>query len=876
MHLWFVALIGITVPRRLRADWQNEWEAELHHREALLANWEHLGWRNKVDLLSRSTAAFWDALRLQPRRMEEEMFQDLRYGARMLFKNPAFSSLVILTLALGIGANAALFSIVSNVLLSPLPYPHPEQLVTLHQSKPNFETGAIPYPNFRDLQKENRTFSSMAISRRFGFSLLGRGDAERVSGRLVSADYFSVLQINASLGRTFAPGEDQRGASPVAMISRRLWQRKFDSAPEVIGQSLILDDKTYNIIGVLPEDVRIISDADVFVPIGQWSNPALESRAAALGLHGIGRLKEDVTVEQGQADLDRIMRDLAVAYPATNKGNGARVIPMKEFMVGSARPILIMLLGAVMFVLLIACVNVSNLLLARSTGRTREFAIRTALGAGQWRLLRQSLTESTLLACSGGLLGLLLAGWGTQAALGVLPDGLPRAQEVRLDYRVLIFTLAVSLLTGLLSGLAPALKNSQHRLSEALKDGGRGAGVRLHGQGLLVGIEVALALALLIGAGLMIRSMTALWNVNPGFRAENVTTFGLSLPPAMRSASPEKIQIATRDLHQRLNSMPGMRAVSFSTGAAPLQGEDDLFFWLDGQQKPASQSEMNMAVVYRVEPTYLDAMSIPLKLGRFFTEADDERAPSVVVIDEVLARKYFGTANPVGRRLRMDPDKEPLEIIGVVGHVMQWSLDSDSQQSLQAQLYRPFSQTSAGSIIVSAVARSVSNRSVSMESIRRVVQGQYNDSVIFDLQTMNEVIADSLAARRFSTILLNAFALAALLLASLGLYGVISYLVGQRTHELGVRIALGAQRNDVMRLVIGDGMRMALSGVVVGLGASLILTRFISGMLFGVGATDAVTFATITVLLSTVALLACYFPARRATRVDPLVALRHE
>jgi predicted permease len=307
-----------------------------------------------------------------------------------------------------------------------------------------------------------------------------------------------------------------------------------------------------------------------------------------------------------------------------------------------------------------------------------------------------------------------------------------------------------------------------------------------------------------------------------------------------------------------------------------LQGEDDLFFWLDGQQRPASQSEMNMAIVYRVEPTYLDAMSIPLKLGRFFTEADDEHAPPVVVIDEALARKYFGTQNPVGKRLRMDPDKEPLEIAGVVGHVMQWSLDSDSQQSLQAQLYRPFSQTSDGSIIFVVVARSAGNGTVSVESLRRVVQGQYSESVIFDLQTMNEVIADSLAARRFSTILLNAFALAALLLASLGLYGVISYLVGQRTHELGVRIALGAQRRDVMRLVIGDGMKMALGGVAVGLGASLILTRFLSGMLFGVGATDVVTFATITALLSTVALLACYFPARRATRVDPLVALRHE
>ncbi|HKZ03263.1 MAG TPA: ABC transporter permease, partial [Pyrinomonadaceae bacterium] len=400
------------------------------------------------------------------------VWQDFRYSARALLDKPGFSAVVVLTLALAIGANTALFSVVNGVLLNPFPYPEPDQLVTLHQSKPNFETGAIPYPNFRDMQKENRTFSAMAISRGFGFSMIGTGEAERVNGRLISADFFTVLGVKPALGRTFAPGEDEIGASPLVLISADLWQRKLGAAEDVVGKGLTLDDKTYTIVGVIPASFSLLRNTDVYVPIGQWNNRALQSRSAALGLHGIGRLKAGVKIEQAQADLDRVMRDLAIAYPATNKGNGAKLVPLKQRVVGDIGPILWMLLGAVGFVLLIACVNVSNLMLARSTGRTREFAIRSALGAGRWRLLRQSLTESLLLAMTGGALGLVIAGWGTKAALSVLPTTLPRAQEVGLDARVLIFTVAISLLTGILSGLAPALKTSRWRLSETLKEGG--------------------------------------------------------------------------------------------------------------------------------------------------------------------------------------------------------------------------------------------------------------------------------------------------------------------------------------------------------------------------------------------------------------------
>ncbi len=811
------------------------------------------------------------------------MLQDLRLGLRMLLKNPGFTAVVALTLALGIGANVALFSVVNGVLLNPLPFPQPDQLVTLDQSKPNFDTGAIPYPNFRDLQKENRTFTAMAISRGMSFSLIGAGEAERVNARVISADFLSVLDVKPALGRAFAPGEDEPGVGPVVMISADLWQRKFGAAQDVLGKGLTLDDKTYTVIGVIPANFSLFRGTDVFVPIGQWNNPALKRRSAALGLHGIGRLKPGVTIEQAQADLNSVMGRLATAYPDTNKGNGAKVSSLKERMIGGIGSTLWLLLGAVGFVLLIACVNVSNLLLARSTSRTREFAIRAALGAGRWRLLRQSLVESMLLALAGGGLGLVVASWGTNAALAVLPTTLPRATEVRLDSRVLIFTVAISLLTGILSGLAPALKTSRWRLSETLKEGGRGSSsARGRAQGVLVAVEMALALVLLIGAGLMIRSLSALWNVDPGFRSDNVLTFGLSLSPSMTTANAEAIRANLRQLNEQLSATPGVRAVSFTDGGIPLQGADDTLFWIEGHPKPASGSEMNSAFVYRVEPGYLTAMGIELKQGRFFSDQDTEKSQPVVVIDEVFAQKYFGNTNPIGKRIRQGAeDVEPQQIVGVVRHVKQWSLDADEQQTLQAQLYEPFRQFSDNSMRglaagVGVVALYNGSGPTPFDSIRRVVQNQNKQNVVSRPLTMNEVISDSLAPRRFSMILLEAFAVVALLLASLGLYGVISYLVGQRTHELGIRLALGAQRKDVLRLVLSYGMRMALGGVALGLVAAWALTRLLAKMLYGVSTTDPATFTVIALLLTAVALLACFVPARRATKVDPLVALRYE
>jgi predicted permease len=810
----------------------------------------------------------------------DTLIKDMRFAIRSLLRRPGFTAIALVTLALGIGINAALFSVVNGVLLNPLPFPDPEQMVVLDQSKPNFETGAIPYPNFLDLRKENQTFSAMTIFRGTAFSLIGTGEPERVNGRFVSADFCAVFGIQPVVGRAFLPHEDEPGVMPTVLISHDLWQRKFAGSRDVISQTITLDDRPYYVIGVLPADFRFFQTGDVFVPIGQWNTPALKRRGAGLGLHGIGRLKPGITVEQGRADLNRIYQNLALTYPETNKGNGAAVNPLKQRIVGEIGPTLWMLLGAVGFVLLIACVNVGNLMLARASGRAREFAIRAALGAGWWRLVRQSLTESLVLSLAGGALGLVVANWATHAALSLLPTTLPRAQEVRIDYRVLLFALGVSLLSGILAGVAPALRSSNSRFSGALKESGRGnIGARSRAQAILVAVEVALAVVLLIGGGLMVRSIRALWNVDPGFRSDDLLTFGLSLTPSARNDKPEAIRANLRQLSDRLNTIPGVQAASFQSGAFPLLDENDSLFWIDGEPKPATGSDMHSTLISAVEPTYLTAMGMPLKQGRFFDNHDDERGQQVIVVDEVFANKFFPGGNAIGKRIRQGDD-DPQTIIGVVGHVKQWGLDSDDTQSLRAQMYEPLRQFPDQAMPrfatdVRVVVRATGSAQP-LDSIRSLVKSLNNQNVIHNEQTMNEAIAGSLSRRRFAMVLLDSFAILALLMASLGLYGVISYLVERRTQELGIRIALGAQSWSVLRLVLTDGMKMAAFGVAFGLLASLGLTRLLSGMMYGVSTTDPLTFIVIAMLLIVVALLACYLPARRATKVDPLVAIRYE
>ncbi|MGB2606535.1 MAG: ABC transporter permease [Candidatus Sulfotelmatobacter sp.] len=815
-----------------------------------------------------------------------ELIQDVRYALRQLRRSPGFTMVALLTLTLGIGTNTALFSVINGVLLSPLPFPQPDELVTLHENKPHFEGGSLSYPNFRDWQKENHTFSSLAIARTYAFSLTGIGEAEQVGGEFVSSDFFRILGVKPMVGRTFAKDEDEVGAGPVALISAGLWRRKFSSAPDILGQNITLDAKDYSIIGVIPADFHLVipgfQDDQVYVPIGQWSNPLLLQRGAGLGIHGIGRLKPGVTIEQGRADMAAVTRNLEQAFPDADKGITAKLTPLKDQMVGHVRSFLLVLLAAVGFVLLIACVNVANLLLARSTGRTREFAVRAALGASQGRVVRQLLTESAALALAGGTLGLLVAAWGTRAAVRILPAALPRAEQVGLDAHVLIFTAAVSLLAGVLFGLTPALKTSRPDLHEALKQGGRGAGGARHRtQRVFVVAEMALALVLLIGAGLTIRSLAKLWSVNPGFDPHNVLTFGLSLPPSMMRANPDAIRAAFRELDDRLASVPGVQAVSQTWGAVPLSSDDEQLFWLEGQAKPANENDMNWAIDYIVEPDYLKAMGIPLLRGRFFTVQDNQHSPLVVVVDEVFAQKYFPNQNPIGKRIHVNRFDQLAEIVGVVRHVNQWGLGSDDRQSLRSDLYIPCLQmpddfvamAPSGSFVV---VRTGDASAGLLDSIHHMSAQMSNQQVIFGPQTMDSIISDSMASQRFSMILLAVFAMLALLLASVGIYGVISHVINQRTQEIGIRMAMGARRLDVLRMVLRDGARMTLAGAAIGLIAALGLTRLLAGMLFGVTPTDPITFIAVAALLCGIALFACYVPARRAMRVDPMVALRYE
>jgi len=814
------------------------------------------------------------------------LLQDLRYAVRQFLKTPGLTILVIITIALGVGANTALFSVVNGVLLNPLPYPEPDQLVALRESKPNFEWGTIPYPTFRDWQKDNHTFSSIAVWRGYAFSLTGTGEAEQVNAQLVSSDFFPILGVKPLLGRSFLAGEDEIGAAPIAVISEGLWRRKFASAPDILSKGITLDGNSYSIVGVIPAGPHFPMGSasarrEVFVPIGQWKNNLLTSRGAGLGINGIGRLKPGVTIEQARADMTSVSNNLAAAFPDTNKGISARLIPFKQWMVGDIGSLLLVLLASVGFVLLIACVNVANLLLARSTSRTREFAVRSALGASQRRMVRQLLTESLLLAVAGGMLGLMLAAWGTRAALSVLPTALPRTEEIGLDIRVLFFTLAISLLAGILFGLVPALKMSPSRLQETLKEGGRGmSGGRHRVQGAFVVAEMAMALVLLAGAGLMIRSLTRLWGVDPGFNSRNVLTVGLTLPQSMMAASPDAIRAAFREFDHKIASIPGVEAVSQTWGSVPMAGDDEQTFWFEGQPKPANPNDRSWAIDYIVEPGYLKAMEIPLLRGRFFTNQDNEHSPRVVVVDDVFARKYFPNENPVGKRILRD-DASPEEIVGVVGHIKQWGLDADDTEKLRAQIYIPCMQMPDAFITMQASGSTVIIRSRQagtglLDSIRHASQQISNEQIIFNPQTMDQIIADSLAERRFSMILFGAFAALALLLASVGIYGVISHVVGQRTHEIGIRMALGARRLDVLRLILVGAGRVALIGVALGLVCALSLTSLLANRLYGVSPQDPITFVAVPSILIAVALLASYLPARRATKVDPMTALRYE
>ena len=807
--------------------------------------------------------------------------QDIRYAVRMLAKNSGFTIMAILTLALGIGANTAIFSVVNGVMLNPLPYPQPDGLISMYRKVFGFEQGSVPYLSFLDWQKQNRSTEAMASYRDDNYNLTGMGEAERVPIGQVSADFFPVLGEKPILGRVFNADEDRPGASPVIVLGEGFWKRKFGSAPDVLGKTVLLNGTGYTVIGVVRDNFKIFTDGQVFVPIGQWNDPTFRDRTMSMGMVVVARLRPGVTVEQARADMDSVAREQAIEYPKSNGGMGITTIPLLQDLVGNRKPILLILLGAVGFVLLIACVNVANLLLARATGRVRELAVRLALGATQTRIIRQLLTESVLVALAGGVLGLAIAAWGTGVMLKLLPEALPRMDEIGVDARVLAFTFGISLLAGILFGLAPAFKISRTDVQTTLKEGGRSVlRTRSHAQGALVVAEIAMALVLLVGAGLMIRSIAELWRVKPGFDPHNTVEFGVALAPD-KASEPAKIRATYRKLIEGLESTPGVEAAALMAGSLPLKGGDSDFpFWLEGQPKPAVESQMSLALWYATTPEYLKTMGIPLLRGRYLTAQDNETAPLVMVIDEDFARRHFPGENPIGKHVNIDMIDVSPEIVGVVGHVKHWGLD-ESKRPMHEEMYIPFMQISDKFVPLvtngaTVLVRTKGAPAAVLPAIRAEVSALDSRQVMYDAMTMEEVVTRSVRAQRFSTILLGSFAVLALLLASIGIYGVVSYLVGQRVNEIGIRVALGAQRADILKMIVGEGARLALIGTGLGLLAALALTRLMASQLYAVSATDPFTFAGVAVILVGLALFACYIPARRAMRVDPMVALRYE
>jgi predicted permease len=800
----------------------------------------------------------------------ETLWQDLRYSGRLFVKYPGFTLIAVLTLALGIGANTAIFSIVNAVLLRPFPYHAPEQLVTLGEFVPR---GSVSYPNFVDWRAQSTLFdSTSAVRGNESYNFTGAGEPERLQGRLVSAGFFSLLGVNPLLGRDFVADDDRPGANPTVILSHAFWSRRFGNDPGIVGKQITLNNQSYTVIGVAPQNFQYGLDADVSIPIGLTAE-RFKARGSDPGISVVARIKPGVSQQQAQTETDMIYARMEQQFPATNTGRRAYLMSLHETFVGDVRQPLLILLGSVGLVLLIACANVANLLLVRASTRKREMSVRVALGANRSRVIRQLLTESFLLAIIGAALGILLAYWGTSFIANQLPNSVPRLAEANVDLRVLVFTLAISLLTGLLFGLAPALQASRLNLTEALKEGDRGSsGVRQRLRSLLVVSEVALTLTLLVGAGLLIQSFRRVLQVDPGFNADNLLTMQVSVN------NPDGQQIAAffSQLQENVRKLPGVKAVAISNGL-PLVTANHPTFFIEGRPRPEPGKEPG-AIRYTVSPDYFQAMGIELLRGRVFTAHDTPNTPLAVVIDEALAQ-HFQNEDPIGKRISQSSSGTPsYDIVGVVRHVEQYNLD---EQEKTPQFYLDFNQIPAERLPgLTRRINLLTRTDVEPLSLTSAVRGEIaalnKDQAVFNVRTMDQIVAQSVAPRRFSMMLLAVFAVVALALASIGIYGMMSYAVAQRTREIGLRMTLGAQTGNVLRLVIGHGMKLALAGVAVGVVASLALTRTMKNLLFGISATDPLTFAGIALLLALVALLACWIPARRATKVDPLVALRYE
>ena len=803
-------------------------------------------------------------------------WQDIRYGLRMLAKSPGFSAVVILTLALGIGANTAIFSVVSAVLLQPLPFSQAARLVAVQGvDLRSGETGRpLSYPDFTDLRTQSQSVEGMAAYDTSTSTLTGQGEPLHVDVGVVSASLLGVLRAMPMLGREFAAAEDKPGTH-VVLLSHRLWKARFGGDPKVIEKQLVLDGKSYVIAGVMPPEFQFPLDSQ---PMDLWMTMAVEGEyQAERGSHylsAIARLKPGVSLVAANAETASISEGLAKQYPDTNAHMGMALLPEKEELVGNVRPALLMVLGAVGFLLLIACANAANLLLARAAGRQREMAIRASLGAGKSRILRQLLTESVLLSLVGGLLGLLLAVWGTAALVSLPSLGIPRIASAGVDLRALAFTLAVSVITGILFGLAPALHASRFNLFGSLKEGGRTATTgtaRSRMRSLLVISQVSLAVVLLIGASLLIESMFHLLHESPGFEPRGVLAFNLDLPDS-RYGKPAQSADFFKTLLEKLRAVPGVKSAS---AVMPLPLSDNSLrtsFEIEG--RPMAKSDLPRTFIRAVGLDYFGTMQIPLIAGREFNERDDRHAPHVIIINQTLARKFFPGENPVGKHMKvgMNADKSDAtcEVVGLVGDVKHRNLwlppDPES--------YVPYEQNPIGAM--SIIVKSGADPMTLLPAIRTQVLAMDAELPIYKAQRMEEYVAASVAQRRFTSLLCAIFAGAGLVLAVVGLFGVISYSVAQRTHEIGVRMAIGAAKVDILRLILQEGMAITLLGVGVGLVGAIGLSSVVKSQLFGVQATDPLTFLGVAAGLGFVALLACFLPARRAAGVDPMVALRYE
>ena len=806
----------------------------------------------------------------------ETFIQDIRFGIRMLAKEPMFSIIAVITLALGIGANTAIFSVVNGVLLRPLPFKEPDRLMMIRETKlPQFPEFSVAPGNFLDWKKQNTVFERLVAYKGSSLNLIGTGDPERLRALNVTEGFFAMLGAQPQLGRDFLAEEDQVGHNNVVILSYGLWQRRFSGDPKILNQTITLNRQAYTVIGVMPATFHFGSgenELDLWTPMAFTEEQA--QNHGGHGLAAIGQLKPGVTVDQARAEMSAIAGRLAAQYPV-DIGWDVKIMPLLEFSVRSIKPALLVLLVAVVFVLLIACANVANLLLARAAGRQKEIATRTSLGASRWRIVRQLLTESLLLSLLGGALGLALAKWGMDLLLTLAPPDLPRLNNVSLDGRALAFTATITLLTGVIFGLVPALQSSKPNLNETMKDAGRGStegGRRQRIRSTLVVLEVATALVLLVGAGLMIKSFWQLQKVDPGFNPDNALTVQVSLP---KTKYPEESQQVAffQQLIERVATLPGVQSAG-AGHVVPLSGNDFvLAFEIDGRP-PLQPGVTQSTNYYSVSADYFKAMGIPLRRGRVFTERDIKDSPRVAVINETMAKKIFPDEDPIGKRITFDNrqkgNPEWYEIVGIVGDVKQYGLD----QVTTMQTYEPYIQQTFP--YMTLVVRTTGDPTNLNAAIRSEVLKLDKEQPTTNFKTLNEFFSISIAQQRFSVVLLGVFAVVALLLSAVGIYGVLSYAVTQRTHEIGIRVALGARRRDVLRLVVGRGLLLTVIGVAGGLGAAFALTRLMASLLFGVTATDAVTFASVASLLLAVALLACYIPARRATKVDPLVALRYE